>query len=210
MLEHYLPLLDGLDEAATQKLLYPDVPQDVPHAIELLSSIVAIAKINPTLPPCTPLGSTPDVNVVANFEALQFLGHTFKNLLKPFINIKLSLSDQVTCLSCFAHLLYTFYCDQQCWFIPNQLYYDSQTMVKNTVFSIARQQKLDPSSPFSLLDLGDDALELTFALMHMSGGHNNAFNYRQVIDRLSTVHDISDIYSCNPDIHHGHRRLNMN
>lgn len=103
MLERYLLLLDGLDEAATWKLLYLDDTQDVPHAIELLSSIVAIAKINPTLPPCTPLGSTPDVNVVANFEALQFLGHTFENLLEPFINIKLSLSDQVTCLSCFAH-----------------------------------------------------------------------------------------------------------
>ena len=44
----------------------------------------------------------------------------------------------------------------------------------------------------------------------MSGGHNNTFNYRQIIDRLCTVHDIGDIYSHNPDICHGHRCLNMN
>jgi len=49
-----------------------------------------------------------------------------------------------------------------------------------------------------------------FALLRMSGGHNNTFNYRQIIDRLCTVHDIGDIYSHNPDICHGHRCLNMN
>ena len=210
ILERYLPLVDGLDETATRKLLYPDDPQDVLRAIELLSAIVAVAKINPTLPPFTPLGSMPDVNIVADFEALSVLGGTLENLLKPLINIKLSLSQQIVHLSCFAHLLFTFYHDQRRRFVPNQLYYDSQTMVKNVVFCIAKQQKLNLSSSLSLLDVGDNALELTFALMRMSGGHNNAFNYRQVIDRLCAVCDISDIYSRNPNIRHGHRRLNMN
>lgn len=177
MLECYLPLLDNLDQDVAQRLLYPDDPQDVPHAIKLLSAIIAITKVNPVLPPFTSLGCTPDVNVVANFEALQVLGFTLESLLEPFINIKLSLSQQVVHLSCFAHLLYTFYRDQCHHFMPNQLYYNSQTMVKNAIFSIAKQQKLDPSSRFSLLDVGDDALELTFALLRMSGGHNNAFNY---------------------------------
>ena len=156
------------------------------------------------------MGCIPDVNVIADFEALQVLGFTLENLLEPFTNINLSLSEQVIHLSCFAHLLYTLYRDQRRRFMPNQLYYDSQTMVKNAVFSIAKQQKLNPSSSFSLLDVGDDALELTFALLRMSGGHNNAFNYRQTIDRLCAVRDIGDIYSRNPDIRHGHRRLNMN
>ena len=152
----------------------------------------------------------PDVNIVADFEALSVLGGTLENLLEPFINIKLSLSQQIVHLSCFAHLLFTFYHDQRRRFVPNQLYYDSQTMVKNVVFCIAKQQKLNLSSSLSLLDVGDNALELTFALMRMSGGHNNAFNYRQVIDCLCAVCDISDIYSRNPNIRHGHRRLNMN
>ena len=94
--------------------------------------------------------------------------------------------------------------------MPNQLYYDSKTTVKNAIFCVAKQQKLNPASTFSLLDLGDNALELTFALMCMSGGHNNAFNYQQVIVRLCAVCDIGDIYSHNPHIHHGHRCLNMN
>jgi len=165
MLERYLPLLDNLDQDAAQRLLYPDDPQDVPHAIELLSAIIAIAKFNPALLPFTSLGCIPDVNVVADFKALQVLGFTLENLLEPFTNVRLSLSKQVIHLSCFAHLLYTFYCDQRCRFMPNQLYYDSQMMVKNAIFSIAKQQKLDPSSRFSLLDVGNDALELTFALL---------------------------------------------
>ena len=193
MLERYLSLVDGLDAVTARKLLYPDDPQDVPRAIELLFAIVAIAKINPMLPPVTSLGSTPDVSVVADFEALRVWGLTLENLLKPFTNINLSLSVQLTHLGCFSHLLYAFYRDQRRRFIPNQLYYDAQTMVKNAFFSVARQQKLDPLSPFSLLDLGDDALELTFAFMRMSGGHNSAFNYRQVIDWLCAVRDISDI-----------------
>jgi len=77
-------------------------------------------------------------------------------------------------------------------------------MMKNAIFSIAKQQKLNPSSRFSLLDVGNDALELTFALLRMSGGHNNTFNYRQIIDCLCAVRDIGDIYSRNPDICHGH------
>lgn len=209
MLECYLPLVDGLNTDAACKLLYPDDPQDIPCAIELLLAIITIAKINPMLPPVTSLGSTPDVNIVTNFEALRVWGLTLENLLKPFTNVKLSLSVQLVHLSCFLHLLYAFYRDQHCCFIPNQLYYDAQMMVKNTFFSVARQQKLDPSFPFSLLDLGDDPLELTFAFMRMLGGHNSAFNYHQVIDWLCAVHDISDIYSHNPDIHHGHRCLNM-
>jgi len=140
-------------------------PQDVPRTIKLLSAIIAIAKFNPALLPFTSLGCIPDVNVVADFEALQVLGFTLENLLEPFTNVKLSLSEQVIHLSCFAHLLYTFYRDQHHHFMPNQLYYDSQMMVKNAIFSIAKQQKLDPSSRFSLLDVGDDALELMFALL---------------------------------------------
>jgi len=78
MLERYLPLLDNLDQDAARRLLYPDDLQDVPRAIELLSAIIAIAKFNPALPPFTSLGCIPDVNVVANFEALQVLGFTLE------------------------------------------------------------------------------------------------------------------------------------
>ena len=112
MLECYLPLVDSINEMTAQKLVYPDDPQDIPHAVELLSAIVALGKINPTLPPFMPLGSVPDVNIVADFEALRVFGHTCENLLKPLINIKLSLLEQIMHLSCFSHLLYALYCDQ--------------------------------------------------------------------------------------------------
>ncbi|KAG9309782.1 hypothetical protein JVU11DRAFT_10156 [Chiua virens] len=68
--------------------------------------------------------------------------------------------------------------------MPNQLYYDSQTLVKNVIFCIAKQQCLDASQPFFLLDVGDDAIKLLFAFLRMCGGHNSALNYKQAIDRL--------------------------
>jgi hypothetical protein len=43
----------------------------------------------------------------------------------------------------------------------------------------------------------------------MCGGHNSAFNYRQVVDRLGSAQDINLIHACNPDLHHGHWCLNL-
>ncbi|KIJ59298.1 hypothetical protein HYDPIDRAFT_60297, partial [Hydnomerulius pinastri MD-312] len=144
MLERYLPWLEGIDEAATRKLLYPDDPQDVPRAVELMSAIISLSRVNPTLPPFTPAGAIPDVAVLMDFEALVILGHILDSLLQPFINIHLTLSEQVTHLSRFSHLLYASYRDQRRRLMPNQLYYDSQTMVKNAVVTIVKQQKLNP------------------------------------------------------------------
>ncbi|KIJ12468.1 hypothetical protein PAXINDRAFT_14669 [Paxillus involutus ATCC 200175] len=62
---------------------------------------------------------------------------------------------------------------------------------------------------FSLLDLGDDALELEFAFLRMTGGHNNSVNYRQALDRLGAARDIGGVFAHQPDIATGHRRLNL-
>ncbi|KIK91425.1 hypothetical protein PAXRUDRAFT_149520, partial [Paxillus rubicundulus Ve08.2h10] len=75
--------------------------------------------------------------------------------------------------------------------------------------NIVKQQKLDSTACFSLLDLGDDPLELEFAFVCMTEGHNNAANYHQVIDRLGAARDIGGVYTRNPDIAHGHHRLNL-
>lgn len=79
--------------------------------------------------------------------------------------------------------------------MPNKLYYDSQSMVKTAVMNIAKQQKLDSDTTFSFLNLGDDALELLFAFLRMSGGHNNAVNYRQAVDQLGAARDIGGVFA---------------
>lgn len=141
MLQRYLMWIDGVDEAWALKLLYPDDPQDVPRAIELINAINSLADIDPT-DQC--------VDTIADVDAIKILAGILRSLLRPFIDITLSLTEQVISLSCFAHLLYACYRDQQRLLMPNQLYYDSQTLFKNIIFCIAKQQTLDPTAPFTL------------------------------------------------------------
>ncbi|KAI6157458.1 hypothetical protein BKA82DRAFT_26280 [Pisolithus tinctorius] len=169
LLEHYLPCVEGMDDDTVTRLLYPNDPQDVPHAIELMMALIKLGNI--TQP------HDLNINTAADVDALHFLSQVLWCLVDPYINIWLLLSEQVVHLSCFAHLLYASYCDQRHHLMPHQLYYDLQTMVKVVVINIAKQQKLNPFEWFSLLDQGDDHLKLLFAFLHMSGGHNSGLNY---------------------------------
>ena len=205
----YLTWLEGCDPAKAQKLVYPNNPQDVPRAVELIKAIMQLGHIDPTQAQDTQPGCPPDVNAVIDFEALSTLGQLLHHLLKPFINVKLSLSEQVVHLSAFAHILFALYHEHRHAFMPNQLYYDAQSMVKNAIFCIVKQQGLDPSADFYLPDVGDDAIELLFAFLRMCGGHNSAINYKQAIDRLSAARDLGGINARNPDLSHGYRRLNF-
>ena len=208
-LENYLTWLEDCDKEKAMRLLYPDDPQDVPRAIKLMRAVTRLGRIDPTVPPYTEPGQIPDVDAYIDFETIGMLGDLFHNLLEPFVNPTLSLSQQVIHLSTFAHLLYLFYRSHQRSFMPNQLYYSSQTLIKNVIFCIAKQQRLDASQPFFLPDVGDDPIELLFAFLCMCGGHNSALNYKQAIDRLRAARDIGGVYSRNPELRHGHRRLNL-
>ncbi|KAG1747471.1 hypothetical protein EDB19DRAFT_1905610 [Suillus lakei] len=191
MLKHYLTWVNNVDESHALKLLYPDNPQDVPYAVALINTVISLGNIDPTLPPYTFDGMEPDVNVIADFDAIEILSHILHSLLQPFINITLLLTEQVISLCHCTHLIYACY-QNQCWvFMLNQLYYDVQTLIKNIVFCITKQQKLDATQPFTLLDTGDDPIELLFAFLHICGGHNSAINYKQALDRLESVNHIS-------------------
>ncbi|KAG2131051.1 hypothetical protein DEU56DRAFT_757676 [Suillus clintonianus] len=191
MLEHYLTWVDNIDESRALKLLYPDDPQDVPRAVALMNIVISLGNIDPTLPPYTLDGTEPDVDVIADFDAIKILSHILHSLLQPFINITLSLTEQVISLCRCTHLIYACYRNQRRAFMPNQLYYDVQTLIKNIIFCIAKQQKLDATQPFTLLDTGDDPIELLFVFLRMCGGHNSAVNYKQALDRLESVDHIN-------------------
>ncbi|KAG1764692.1 hypothetical protein EV702DRAFT_1182567 [Suillus placidus] len=130
-------------------------------------------------------------------DDLQDVPRAVELMSAPFIKISLSLTEQAISLSRFAHLLYACYHNQRRSFIPNQLYYDSQTLFKNI------QQQLDPNAIFCLLDVGDDPIELLFAFQ------SSAVNYKQSLNRLGAARDIGGVYASNPDIMRGPRRLNL-
>ena len=113
-LEHYLTWLDDCDKDMAKRLLYPDDPQDVPRAIKLMRAVTRLGRIDPTKPPYIPSDQnlddhTPDVDTYIDFETMAMLGDLFHNLLEPFVNPSLSLTEQVIHLSTFAHPLFMFY-----------------------------------------------------------------------------------------------------
>ncbi|KIJ08501.1 hypothetical protein PAXINDRAFT_22785, partial [Paxillus involutus ATCC 200175] len=183
--------------------------QDVPHAVELIRAVVQLGQIDTTKPPYTRPGQIPDVDAIIDIEAISLLGTILQNLLEPFVNPSLSLTEQICHLSTATHLLISFYRIHRTAFLPNPLMYDTMTMIKNIIFCAAKQLRLDAGSSFFLPDVGTDAIETLFTYVCMCGGHNSGINYKQAIDRLCSARDISGVYARNPDLHRGHRWLNL-
>ncbi|KAG1782210.1 hypothetical protein EV702DRAFT_1240022 [Suillus placidus] len=206
MLARYLVWLPAYDETSVIKLLHPDDPQDVPRAIELMQAIVDFSKLQHTL-----LNDSFSSNVEtrADLMSITLLSHVIESILTPFINTKLSLSEQVHHLSCYSHLAFTIFRVHRRSFMPFQLYYDTQTAVKNIIFNITKQQLLDPNGSFFLRDCGDDQLELMFGRSRMIGGHNSGCTYSQALDCLSAAKDIDGVFKRHPELDPGHQRLSL-
>ncbi|KAG2159477.1 uncharacterized protein EDB93DRAFT_1237586 [Suillus bovinus] len=126
MLSHYLVWLPAYDEASVMKFLHPDDPQDVPRAHDFLNN-----------------SFSPNIDRCADLMSIALFSDVIESFLIPFININLSLTEQVQYLSQFAHLSFTLFHSHRRSFMSYQLYYDMHTMVKNIMFSIVKQQVID-------------------------------------------------------------------
>ncbi|KAJ7150437.1 hypothetical protein C8R43DRAFT_829032, partial [Mycena crocata] len=200
MLARYLLRLPDVTPEFVQQLLFPHDAQDVPRAIQLLVAIIAIGELQ---------FDAMDADTCADIDALRLLGSVIKAILEPFTNTAMNLTEQMTSLSTFAHLSFTLFSVSRLDYMSNQLYGDTQSMVKNAMFCLAKQQILDPTEPFYLFHVGDDPLERLFGKLRMLGGHNTAMNYLQAIDRLGHACDLQGAFMRNPDLEQGERRLSM-
>ena len=101
------------------------------------------------------------------WRAFKLLGSRFWHLVVPFIQISLSLCEQLTHLSATAHLATFLYVsgDAQSRALPSLTYKDIILIVKNTFFCIAKAKLQDPKGSFWLILLGTDRLESTFGLV---------------------------------------------
>ncbi|KAG1817912.1 hypothetical protein EV424DRAFT_1347798 [Suillus variegatus] len=206
MLARYLLWLPAYDEQAVMKLLHPDDPQDVPHAVELMLTVIEFSNSQHAL---ISDSFSVDVDTHADLTSISLLSALLQAILTPFIDVNLSLSQQFEHLSCYAHLAFAFFHAHRRSFMSYQLYYNTQTMVKNAFFCLAKQQSLDPYAPFFLGDVGDDPLEILFGRTHMIGGHNSACSYAQALDRLGAAKDIDGIFKHHSELDPGHHRLKL-
>ncbi|KAK7015803.1 hypothetical protein R3P38DRAFT_2786723 [Favolaschia claudopus] len=115
----------GLARPATQPSL------NVSEAIKLLLCIVEIPKLDPE-------DLDLDPSEAAEFEALCLLGEAYNALLQPFINVELSLSEQIQSLITASHFFCALYVQNGTSFMSNQLYADMQSMFKNAILMVPK------------------------------------------------------------------------
>lgn len=198
ILAQYLVKLPGQTSENVYKLLNPADPQDVPRAIELINAVAELRTLETTE------FSPSEKNT---FKALSTIGYLFHSLMAPFLDRELSLTEQITSLSQYSHLAFLLYCRHVTAFISNQLYGDSQTMVKNALFYVSKQQLMDPTASVFLMLTGDDRLENLFGKVRMQGGHDTNVDIKSLTHRLCAAMDIIKVYRDNPSWDPGHRRL---
>ncbi|OSX61949.1 hypothetical protein POSPLADRAFT_1081675, partial [Postia placenta MAD-698-R-SB12] len=125
------PDLSDLD---IEHMLNPADAQDVPKALKFIQAITAI-RTYPT-DKCTPADHQ-DIRI------LGAVGEMLSAFMDAFIHPDWSLTQQLTSLSKYVHIVFVLFCDGRGSFMPHQLYSDSQASVKTQYFNTAKQQLLN-------------------------------------------------------------------
>jgi len=180
-------------------LLAPNDKQDVVLMIKLLNAISS-------LPECPP-GCRP--TVLASRRVLRVLGKLYHHLLHAYLNISLTLDQQLTYLSTTAHLILALYHKDKGAFIPVQLYFDVMSMIKNVYFCVGKVQKDNATGEFFIVLLGTDGLEKVFGKVRtIVGGDANA-DQLQLTDRVDGAVQCNNILEGHPEWGGESRRLTL-
>ena len=188
-----------MSEKKASQLLDPADKQNVPRAVSLLQAICNLRQF----PTRDQLPSE-----AANLRRFHFLGEVISSFLSPFINVTLSLEQQIVSLVKYAHLICACWIQHGSAFMTGALYADTQAIVKNIIFSLAKQQILDPVQNFYIILDGTDRLEQVFSDARTQD-HSRNFDLLQLSQKLATASTINSILLHNPDLNRGHTRLNL-
>lgn len=191
-------LPDITDEEA-RNLLDPADKQNVPKAVTLLRHLKTASD----------LLSTTDTEFERHRSAhISFLATFFNLFLTPFIDIGMNLSDQLESLAAYAHIAVALQLEHGSQCLTGPLYADSQAVVKNIFFTVARMQLISEELQFYLLLEGTDRLEGLFGDCRTLD-HGRNFDAHQLSEKLAIAAHINTVYERNPDLDRGHRRLDL-
>ena len=183
---HITPLLlwfhlksAGISESQLAYLLNPSDWQDVPLAYTLLKEIWLLPE---------PL-STDSPSIASSQCAICILGQLFKYIILLYIQITLSLHEQLMYLSAAAHLTFFLYVHNstRSTFIPSQTYFDLMLMIKNAYFCVSKVKTQTPNGNFYLIHMGTDRLEGTFGISRTMNGTDHNCNVYQLANRLTNI-----------------------
>ena len=182
-------------------LLNPTDRQDVPLCFTLMKEIWS-------LPPPAP---TDKPGFVAARSALLILGSLFRHLVLPFVQVSLSLHDQLVHLSAAAHLstyLFTAH-NARSKAMPSLTFKDIILLVKNAYFCVAKAKICTPDGKFYLILNGTDRLESTFGVVRSMVGNDANADVLTLGYRLSHAVECLNILSEHPAWDRGPRRLRL-
>lgn len=161
------------------------------------------------MPDPHPESDTP--SFVSTRHALQLLGSLFRHIVIPFIQINLSLHEQLTHLSAAAHLstfLFTVN-GARSKALQSLTFRDIILLVKNAYFCVAKTKVSSPDSNFYLILLGTDRLESTFGLVRSMVGTDKNADILQLSTRLSHAVECLNIFEKHPESDRGPKRLKL-
>ncbi|KAF8874313.1 hypothetical protein CPB84DRAFT_1853644 [Gymnopilus junonius] len=179
----------GMLESTADALLVPNDKQDVVLMIKLLHSISL-------LPPAS---STDSPMIQATRRVLRLLGRIYHHLLSAYLDVELSLHDQLVHLSAAAHLILAMYHKDKGDFIPVQTFFDVMSMIKNVHFCVAKTQIDDPEGSFWIILLGTDGLEKVFGKVRTMVGNDTNADQLQLANRIDGAVQCVKILELHPD-----------
>lgn len=190
--------LPGMTREKASQLLDPADKQNVPKAVSLIQHLLLVRDL--------PESSTP--SMARHQKSINFLATMMGYFLLPFISIDMSLSEQVQSLSTYAHLAAATYRKHGTACLTGALYHDTQAVVKNIIFNIARTQLIDNELPLPIILEGTDRLEQLFADCRTQD-HARNFDIDELSTKLSIATTLNATFQRNPHLDKGHRRLSL-
>ncbi|KAF8875597.1 hypothetical protein CPB84DRAFT_1752637 [Gymnopilus junonius] len=189
----------GMPESTADALLAPNDKQDVVLMIKLLHSISL-------LPPAS---STDSPMIQATRRVLHLLGRIYHHLLSAYLDVELSLHDQLVHLSAAAHLILAMYHKDKGDFIPVQTFFDVMSMIKNVHFCVAKTQIDDPEGSFWIILLRTDGLEKVFGKVRTMVGNDTNADQLQLANCIDSAVQCVKILELHPEWGGQARRLNL-
>ena len=188
-----------MSASTADTLLSPNDKQDVVLMIKLLNTI---SKLAPALDTDTP-------STKSTRRALILLGRVYHHLLNAYMDVQLSLHEQLVHLSAAAHLILAMYHTDKGEFIPVQTFFDVMSMIKNVYFCVAKIQVDDPTGSLWIISLGSDGLEKVFGKVRSMVGNDTNADQLQLTNRIDGAVQCVKILEIHPEWGGQSRRLNI-
>jgi hypothetical protein len=195
---HLLDALLSLPDMSEHKsilLLDPSDKMNVPGAINLLDTLRKIDIQD---------GMTP--GEYHRRQSVMFLAHWMSLFVVPFISLTMTLGERLRSLAAYGYITAALYLECGTKAMTGALYADSQAIVKNIFFLVARSQLVDRDISLHLLFEGTDRLEELFGKARTTD-HSRNFDVLQLSQKLAIGTILHAIFQAHPDVARPHKAI---